>query len=685
MKTLFKTVTFLIMAMASLNSCRNSKQTEEAPKDDFKYFVEQFDDIRVLKYKLPDFDKLSLQQKEYIYYLSQAALAGRDILWDQNFKYNLLVRKTVESIIRNYQGDKENEDYKSFIKYAKKIFFANGIHHHYSSDKFIPEFPKEYFADLVKSTPADSLPLSANQSVDDLLGILTPVMFDPNLYARKVELAAGKDVVKESAVNFYEGVTQDEVEKYYSKMIDPKDPEPVSIGLNSKVTKVNGKIVEEVYKSGGKYGQAIDQIISWLEKAKTVAGNDSTRHELDLLIDYYRTGDLKTWDEYNVAWARNTDPVVDYINGFIENYEDPLGMKATWEGIVDYTDLEASKRTKIITANAQWFEDNSPIQPEYRKEKVTGINARVINIAMLGGDCYPASPLGINLPNADWIRKEVGSKSVTLANITSAYDIANQGNGFLEEFASSPEEVSRSKKYSAIADALHTDLHECVGHASGKLAEGTDPNALKNYASTLEEARADLFALYYMMDKKMTDLGLLPEQEAAKAEYDSYIRNGLLTQLVRIKPGKNIEEAHMRNRALVARWVYEKGKPDNVIEIFERDGKTYVKINDYVKLRTLFGELLKEIQRIKSEGDYEAGKNLVENYGVKVDPKLHQEMLDRYAKLHLAPYTGFVNPTLKPTYDPNGNITDVTVEYTDDYLGQMMEYGRKYSFLPAEN
>ncbi|HEX2968975.1 MAG TPA: dihydrofolate reductase [Bacteroidales bacterium] len=684
MKTFYKQVIILIMILPVMSSCRNNGKQAETENDDFKYFVEQFDDIRVLKYKLPAFDELTLEQKEYIYYLSQAALAGRDIFWDQNFRYNLLIRKTLEGIIGSYSGDKETDSYKSFIKYAKKVFFANGIHHHYSSDKFIPEFSEDFFTELILKSDPGKLPLSKNQTQQDLAEMLTPVLFDSTLFPKKVNQSNGIDMVSGSAVNFYEDVTQKEVEDYYSKLTNPDDPQPVSTGLNSKVAKVNGKIVEEVYKSGGKYGEAIDQIINWLGKARDVAANDTLKHELDLLIEYYRTGDLGKWDEYNVAWAKNTDPVVDYINGFIETYEDPLGMKATWEAIVNYTDAEASKRTKIITQNAQWFEDNAPINPDYRKEKVTGIAARVINIAMLGGDCYPASPLGINLPNADWIRKEVGSKSVTLANITNAYDKANQGNGFLEEFAADQEEIERTKKYSSIADALHTDLHECVGHASGKLKAGTDPNALKNYASPLEEARADLFALYFMMDKKIVDLGLLPDVDAAKTEYDGYIRNGLLTQIVRIKPGKDIEQAHMRSRSMISHWVYEHGKNDKVIDLFDRDGKTYVKVNDYKKLQNLFGQLLKEIQRIKSEGDFEAGKNLIENYGVKIDQKLHTEILERYAKLNLAPYTGFVNPYLKPVLDSDGEITDISVEYTDDYLGQMLYYGENYSFLPVE-
>jgi dipeptidyl-peptidase-3 len=689
MKNIVKLLIPSFMILMSLSACNRvtprTAQTNEAEEDTFKYFVEQFDDIRILKYKLSDFDKLTLQQKQYIYYLSQATLAGRDIFWDQNFKYNLLIRKTIEAIIGSYSGEKGNDDYKSFLTYAKKVFFANGIHHHYSMDKFAPTFTEEYFRNLIKNSEAEKLPLSQNQTPEQLADLLVSIIFNDKIYARKVEQRAGADMVAESAVNFYEGVTQHEVENFYAGKINKDDPHPISLGLNSKVSKLNGKITEEVYKSGGKYGPAIDEIIKWLGKAKDVAETDIQKKELQLLIEFYQTGDLRKWDEYNVAWAQDTDPVVDYNNGFIEVYDDPLGMKASWEAIVDYLDPEASKRTKIITQNAQWFEDNAPIQPEYRKEQVTGINAKVINIAMLGGACYPTSPLGINLPNADWIRKEVGSKSVTLANITNAYDVASRGNGFLEEFAADADEVNRVKKYGTLADELHTDLHECVGHASGKLAPGTDPNALRNYASTLEEARADLFALYFMMDKKLVDLGLFPNEEAPKAGYDSYIRNGLLTQVVRIKPGKDIEEAHMRNRALICRWVYEKGKTDNVISMIDRDGKTYVKINDYIKLQKLFGDLLKEIQRIKSEGDFEAGKNLVENYGVKIDPQLHTQMLDRYARLNLAPYSGFLNPYLTAKFDDKGNITDVVLEYTNDYLGQMMYYGKNYSFLPVQN
>lgn len=685
MKTFLKLFILLFMTGIAFNSCKSTTQNAPVDSGDFNYSVDQFEDMRVLKYRLPGFESLSLNQKKYIYYLSEAALSGRDILYDQNFKYNLQIRKTLEAIIGNYSGDKENPDYKAFVIYAKRMFFANGIHHHYSSDKLKPGFSESFFAGQIKGCDASKLPLNNGQTVDQLISLLSSVIFDDKLYPRKVEQREGADMVAESASNFYEGVTQKEVENYYAGKVIPNDPHPVSLGLNSKVIKVNGVVTEDVYKSGGRYGAAIDRIVYWLEKASGVADNEAQKKELAILIDYYKTGDLKTWDEYNVAWARNTESLVDYINGFIENYEDPLGMKATWEAIVNYTDLEASKRTQIITANAQWFEDNSPVQPEYRKEEVTGVAAKVINIAMLGGDCFPPSPLGINLPNADWIRKEVGSKSVTLANITLAYDKASEGNGFLEEFAYDEEEIAGIKKYGSVADALHTDLHECVGHASGKLAKGTDPNALKNYASPLEEARADLFALYYMMDQKIFDLGLLPEQAAAASAYDSYLRNGLLTQIVRIKPGKDIEQAHMRCRSTISHWVYENGKAENVVEVVNRDGKSYVKINDYNKLQTLFGTLLKEIQRIKSEGDFEAGKALIENYGVKIDQKLHAEILERYAKLNLAPYTGFVNPELVPVIDSKGDTIDITVEYVDDFLGQMMTYGKNYSFLPVIN
>ena len=654
---------------------------ESAGDEAFIYEVDRFEDISVLRYRLPGFEQLTSPEKEFIYYLSEAALCGRDILWDQNFRYNLVIRKTIEAVIESYSGDREASGYLSFITWARRVFFANGIHHHYSNDKFTPGFSEDFFAVLVNGSGPSLLPLKEGQDAGDLIAILTPVIFDPDLYPRKVNQSEGTDLIASSANNFYEGVTQEEVERFYAAMADHSDPRPVSWGLNTKVVKAGGKVTEIPYKSGGLYGSAIDRVISWLEKAKNAALSETQKRELGLLIDFYRTGDLKTWDDYNILWAGNSGLSVDYINGFIEKYGDPLGMKATWEAVVEYKDAEASKRTAVITENAQWFEDHSPVDPQYRKEKVTGVAASVINVAMLGGDCFPASPLGINLPNSNWIRAETGSKSVSLANITEAKDIVSRGSGLLEEFAYDQVEIDRALKYGSLADAMHTDMHECIGHASGKLAPGTDPNALKNYASPLEEMRADLFALYYAMDHKMVETELMPSDEPAKAQYDNYMRNGLITQLARIKPGKEIEEAHMRCRSAIARWVFEKGLDGKVTEMVSRDQKTFVKINDYDKLRVLFGEMLKEVQRIKSEGDLEAGKNMIENYGVKIDSALHSEIISRYEKLNLAPYTGFVNPALVPVYDSNGKITDVRVEYCNDFLGQMMEYGKKYSFL----
>lgn len=684
MRTPAKLILITVMLVFSLLSCK-SRQTSESVAKLTDYQIDRFEDVRVLRYNLPAFERLSSRQKQFIYYLSEAALSGRDIIWDQNFRYNLLIRKTIEAIILSYEGERENDLYESFEYWAKRVFFANGIHHHYSNEKMIPGFSTEYFMSLVLGSDPELLPVYNNMKPGELAAFLTPVLFDDKQYYLRADQRKGTDMVAGSAVNFYEGVNQKEVEDYYSSLAVADDPRPVSWGLNSKVVKSNGSVSEVVYRSEGMYGEAIDQIIGWLEKAGEVAESDMQKKEISLLIDYYRSGDLGKWDEYNVVWAKNNTPVVDYINGFIETYADPLGMKATWEAIVNYRDAEATKRTALITANAQWFEDNSPIAAAYKKEKVTGVSASVINIAMLGGDCYPVSPLGINLPNSDWIRREVGSKSVTLANISEAIEKASLDNGFLEEFAFDAEEVARAKKYGTIVGELHTDLHECVGHASGKLAPGTDPNALKNYASPLEEARADLFALYYLGDKKLVDLGLLPDNEAMKAAYDSYLRNGLITQLARIKSGKQIEQAHMRCRAAISRWVFEKGKAGNVVELINRDGSLFVRINDYGRLRVLFGEMLAEVQRIKSEGDFEAGRNLIEHYGISVDPAMHTGILERYEKLNLAPYTGFVNPILTPVFDNKGRITDVKVEFVDDYLGQMIYYGRNYAFLPLKN
>jgi dipeptidyl-peptidase-3 len=660
---------------------RGQNVKESAKADEFIYEVDRFEDISVLKYRLPEFEELSSGEKEFIYYLSEAALCGRDILWDQNFKHNLAIRKTIEAVINSYTGDKHAGDYNSFLTWARRVFFANGIHHHYSNDKFVPGFSDDYFAILVNGSDPSLLPIVEGQQVGDLIAMLSPVIFDPLQYPRKVNQSDGADLITASANNFYDGVTQAEVEEYYAVKTDHSDPRPVSWGLNTKVVKTDDKVTEIPYKSNGMYGPAIDLIVSWLEKAKDVALSDIQKKEIGLLIEYYKTGDLKKWDDYNILWAGNTGLSVDYINGFIEKYSDPLGMKATWEAVVEYKDVEASKRTSIITENAQWFEDNSPVDTQYRKEKVTGVAASVINVAMLGGDCYPASPLGINLPNSNWIRAETGSKSVSLANIKDAKDIVSRGSGLLEEFVYDQTEIGRAVKYGSLADALHTDMHECIGHASGKLAPEIDPNALKNYASPIEEMRADLFALYFAMDQKMVEIGLMPSAEPAKAQYDNYIRNGLIIQTARIKPGKNIEEAHMRCRSAIARWVFEKGRDDQVIEMVSHDQKIFVKVNDYEKLRALFGEMLKEVQRIKSEGDLEAGKNMIENYGVKIDPALHSEVVARYEKLNLAPYSGFVNPVLVPVFDPHGKITDVRVEYCSDFLGQMMEYGKKYSFL----
>lgn len=651
----------------------------------FNFNLEQFADLGILRYQVPGFDQLNLQQKKLIYYLSEAALCGRDIFFDQNGKDNLLIRHTLENIYLTYRGDKNTVEYKEFVVYLKRVWFSNGIYHHYGSHKFVPGFSKEYFAKLVKNSDAKKFTLLKDQSLDQLVAYLTPVMFDPAVAPKKVNKDAGVDVVKTSFGNFYEGVSQTEAEQFYDAMHKPNDNEPVSYGLNSKLVKENGKLVEKVYKSNGMYGSAIDKIIYWLDKALSVAENDKQKAVITSLIDYYKTGDLKTWDKYNILWVKDLDSRVDFVNGFIESYDDPLGMKATWESMVNFKDLEATKRTETISANAQWFESHSPIDPRFRKKEVKGITAKVIVAAQLGGACYPSTPIGVNLPNADWIRKEHGSKSVTIGNITYAYDQASLGNGFLEEFAENPTEIELARKYGSLTNDLHTDLHECLGHGSGQLLPGVSSDALKNYSSTLEEARADLFGLYYMMDAKIVELGILPDTLAAEAEYSSYMRNGLLTQLVRIEPGKNIEEDHMRNRQLIAHWCIEKGATDKVVEFVKRNGKTYVKINDYGKLRQLFGKLLAEVQRIKSEGDFEAGKKLVETYGVKVDQALLAEVLERYRKLNIAPYKGFVNPVFVPVIDAQGNITDVQVNYVDDYATQMLDYSKKYSFLPVRN
>lgn len=683
---------FMLTTIFLLAGCNGGKKAETQPAttDDgidstFEYRVDRFADIEILRYPVPGFNSLSLQQKVLIYYLSQAALEGRDILWDQHNRYNLTIRRVCEGVYENYMGDKSTEDWKNFETYLKQIWMANGIHHHYSEDKILPKFSKEYFSTIVKSVDPGRMPFRDGMAADETLTEIVPVMFDPNIMPKRMNQAAGVDLIKTSAVNFYEGVTQKEVENFYNKMKNPNDATPVSYGLNSKVVKKDGVVAEQVWKQGGMYDKAITRIIGWLEKAAGVAENEQQKAVINTLIDFYKTGDLKTFDDYSIKWVSDTSSYVDFVNGFIETYADPLGMKGSWESIVNFKNIEATKRTETISANAQWFEDNSPIDPRFKKSEVKGVSAKVITAAILGGDCYPATPIGINLPNSNWIRAQHGSKSVTIENITYAYDKAAEGNGFNEEFMWSDDERTLSKKYGSLTDNLHTDLHECLGHGSGKLLPGVDGDALKAYGSTLEEARADLFALYYLGDPKLVELKLLPDNEAYKSEYYEYMMNGAMTQLTRIKPGKTIEEAHMRNRALIANWVMEKGKADSVVVFKQKEDKTYVVVNNYDKLRDLFGKLLAEVQRIKSEGDYEAGKKLVETYGVKVDPKLHKEVLTRYEKLNLAPYKGFVNPVYKPVTDANGKITDITISYDENYIDQQLRYSRQYSVLPLKN
>ena len=650
-------------------------------QNNFNYNVDRFADIEVLRYQVPGFESLSLQQKKLVYYLTEAALQGRDILFDQNGKYNLAIRTTLEEIYTRYKGDKNSKDFKGLEKYLKQVWFANGIHHHYSMDKFVPEFSKEFFAQQVKKVGKKHLPLAKKQSVYDFIAEISPVIFDPTVMAKRVNQADGVDLILTSACNLYEGVTQKEVEDYYAGLKDPNDPTPISYGLNSRLIKENGVIAEQVYKIDGLYSPAIENICQWLNKALSVAENDDMKAYIQKLIDFYVTGDLKTFDEYSILWAKETKCDIDFINGFIESYGDPLGMTGAWESIVNFKNKQSSVRTQIISENAQWFEDNSPIEDVFKKKKVKGVSAKVITAAILAGDSYPATPIGINLPNANWIRAAHGSKSVTLENITDAYDKAAQGNGFNEEFVYSDVERNLMKQYGSLADNLHTDLHECLGHGSGKLLSGVDPDALKEHGSTLEETRADLFALYYLADPKLVELGILPNAEAYKAEYYKYVMNGLMTQLTRIEPGKDIEEAHMRNRHIITQWAYEMGKTDKVIEFVKRDGKTYLRINDYEKLRVLFGHLLAEVQRIKSTGDYAAGKKMVERYGVKFDRSLHMEVMARYARLNIAPYKGFVNPVYTAVTDNAGNITDVKIDYTEGYVDQMLRYSKDYSPL----
>ncbi len=674
----------MVTALSLLTACGgNPKTTAEAEKID--YTVEQFADLQILRYRVPGFEDLSLKQKELVYYLTEAALQGRDILFDQNGKYNLTIRRMLEAVYTGYKGDKNTPDFKAMEVYLKRVWFSNGIHHHYGSEKFVPGFTPEFFKQAVQSVDAATLPLAEGQTVEQLCEEVFPVIFDPTVMPKRVNQAAGEDLVLTSACNYYDGVTQQEAEDFYNALKNPQDETPVSYGLNSRLVKEDGKIQEKVWKVGGLYGQALEKIVYWLKKAEGVAETPEQKAVIAKLMEFYETGDLKTFDEYAILWVKDLNSRIDFVNGFTESYGDPLGMKASWESLVNFKDLEATRRTELISGNAQWFEDHSPVDGQFKKEKVKGVSAKVITAAILAGDLYPATAIGINLPNANWIRSHHGSKSVTIGNITDAYNKAAHGNGFNEEFVYSDAELQLIDKYADVTDELHTDLHECLGHGSGKLLPGVDPDALKAYGSTIEEARADLFGLYYVADPKLVELGLTPSADAYKAQYYTYLMNGLMTQLVRIEPGNNVEEAHMRNRQLIARWVYEKGAAEKVVELVKKDGKTYVVINDYEKVRDLFGRLLAEIQRIKSTGDYAGAHDLVEAYAVKVDPALHAEVLERYKKLNLAPYKGFVNPKYEVVTDADGTITDVTVTYDEGYAEQMLRYSKDYSTLSSVN
>ncbi len=673
------------MTAVAMTACTG--QADKGSSKEFNYMVDKFADLEILRYQVPGFESLSLRQKQLLYHLSEAALMGRDILFDQNGRYNLAIRRTLEVIYTDYKGDRENPEFKALETYLKRVWFSSGIHHHYALDKFQPEFSAEFFMNCLHQVDASKLPLQQGENVDQLLAKLARVMFDPSVMPKRSVQSGDDDLILASSNNYYGGgINQKEVEDFYAQMKQGQDTiAPISYGLNSRLVKENGEIKEKVWKVGGLYSEAIEHIVAELQAAIPFAENDAQKAIIEKLIAYYQTGDLKTFDAYSILWVEDTASEVDFVNGFIETYGDPLGMKASWESTVNFINKEATTRTRIISDKAQWFEDHSPVDARFKKEEVKGVSAKVITVAMLAGDCYPATPIGINLPNADWIRRDHGSKSVTIENITEAYDKAAQGNGFGEEFIWSDTERELSKQYGFQSDNLHTDLHECLGHGSGKLLPGTDPDALKAYSSTLEEARADLFALYYMADPKIIELGLLPNEDAYKAAYYKYIMNGLMTQLVRIELGKDVTEAHMRNRQLIAKWAYEQGKAEKVIELAEKEGKHYIVVNDYDKLRELFGKLLAEVQRIKSEGDYAAGKALVENYGVKVDPALHKEVLERYAKLNLAPYKGFVNPIMKEVKNAKGEVTDIVLDYSEGYAEQMLRYSRNYSFLPTYN
>ena len=671
-----------VMGMMLLSACKGE---QEVQKDTFDYTVEQFADLQLLRYKVHAFEELPLKQKELVYYLSEAALHGRDILFDQNGKYNLIIRKMLETVYTDYQGDRTDTNFVNLEIYLKRMWFSNGIHHHYAADKFVPGFTPEFFKKALESVGEDKLPIGEGETLDMLCEEVFPVIFNPQVMAKRVNQADGEDLVLTSASNYYDGLTQQEAEEFYAKMKTPNDTMPVMYGMNSRLVKENGRVYEKVWKSGGLYGQAIDKIIYWLDKAKGVAENDKQKAVIEKMIQFYKDGDLKTFDEYAILWVKDLDSRVDFVNGFTESYGDPLGMKSSWESIVNFKDLVSTKRTELISDNAQWFEDHSPVDKRFKKEEVKGVSAKVITAAIIAGDLYPATAIGINLPNSNWIRSVHGSKSVTIGNFTDAYNKAAHGNGFSDEFVYSEIEKEYLEKYGDLTGDLHTDLHECLGHGSGQLLPGVDPDALKAYGSTIEEARADLFGLYYLPDAKMRELGLTPHDDAYKAEYYSFMMNGLMTQLVRIELGNNVEEAHMRNRQLIAKWVFEKGAADQVVELVKKDGKTYVKVNDYEKLRNLFGQLLSEIQRIKSEGDFEAARQLVENYAVKVDPELHKEVLARYEKLNLAPYKGFVNPVYVAETDAEGNITDVKISYGEGYAEQMLRYSKDYANLPYIN
>ncbi len=652
----------------------------------FLYNDERFADLQMLRYRVDGFEQLSLAQKKLVYCLSEAALMGRDILWDQNGKYNLRIRAVLETIYTNYEGDRNTDDFSKFTVYLKRVWFSNGIHHHYGCEKFVPEFSETFFRDAVAQLPLELLPLGKGQSVEDLCNLLVPVMFDPTIMPKRVNQADGEDLVETSACNYYgEGVTQQEAEAFYQARKRECDSSPVMFGMNSRLVKEKGRLLEKVWKADGLYGSAINRIIYWLDKAVEVAENEKQAAVLRKLVEFYRTGDLKTFDEYTILWVQETEAMVDFTNGFTETYGDPLGLKASWEGYANFKDLDATKRTEQLSRNAQWFEDHSPVDVRFKKDNCRGVSAKVIKAAILGGDLYPASAIGINLPNSNWVRAEYGSKSVTIGNLTDAYNKAAHGNGFQQEFVIDAETLALLESYQDRCDDLHTDLHECLGHGSGKLLPGVDPDALKAYGATIEEARADLFGLYYLADPKLTELGLTPDADAYKAQYYGYMMNGLLTQTVRIEPGKDIEEAHMRNRALIARWAFEHGETEHVVELVKREGKTYVRINDYEKLRALFGCLLAEIQRIKSEGDFDAAREMVERYGVKIERSLHEEILERYKTLHLSPYKGFINPVYTPVYGEDGEISDIQVSYGEAYDTQMLRYSREYATLPYIN